>query len=84
VPVDVHSVGLRQDWEDFYYAWEKVRGVEESGAVLVRPDRFVAWRAQEVLHSMEECSTKLLDVMKSILGKKDDEVAVTGEKTVEV
>ncbi|KAH8901193.1 hypothetical protein GQ53DRAFT_789927 [Thozetella sp. PMI_491] len=69
IPLQVHSIGFRQDWEDFYFEWEQLRGVEESGAVLVRPDRFVAWRANEVLATEEACTTKLSDVMKSILGR---------------
>jgi len=70
VPLEVHVVGFRQDWEDFYFAWERVRGVEESGAVLVRPDRFVGWRANEVLPTVDGCSSKLSEVMRSILGRK--------------
>lgn len=68
VPIQVHSIGFRQDWEDVYFEWETVRGVEESGAVLVRPDRFVAWRAPEVLQDAEACASKLLTVLGSILG----------------
>jgi len=68
VPLEVHSIGFRQDWEDYYFEWSRLRGVDESGAVLVRPDRFVAWRAQEVLGSEEECTAKLGEVFKAILG----------------
>ncbi|OJD27131.1 hypothetical protein ACJ73_01481 [Blastomyces percursus] len=68
VPVNAYSVGFRADWEDVYFEWEKLRGVEESGAVLVRPDRFVAWRANESLANIDECEAKLMHVMKSILG----------------
>ncbi|PTB35002.1 hypothetical protein M441DRAFT_74626 [Trichoderma asperellum CBS 433.97] len=68
VPIDVHSIGFRQDWEDFYFDWERVRGVQESGAILVRPDRFVAWRADIILGDSEACAAKLSDVMTSILG----------------
>ncbi len=68
IPLQAHSIGFRQDWEDFYFEWERLRGVEESGAVLVRPDRFVAWRADEVLESEEACVSKLRAVMKAILG----------------
>ena len=67
-PLQTYSIGFRQDLEDVYYEWERVRGVEESGAVLVRPDRFVAWRAVEVLDSADACEKKLGDVMRVILG----------------
>lgn len=40
------SVGFRQDFMDLYGEWERCRGVEEDGIVLVRPDHFVAWRFQ--------------------------------------
>lgn len=69
-PLKAYSIGFRQDWEDVYFDWETVRGVEESGAVLVRPDRFVAWRAPEVLDSVGACEAKLLEVMRSILGSR--------------
>lgn len=68
VPIRAYSIGFRQDWEDVYFEWESVRGVEESGAVLVRPDRFVAWRASRVLQDADACASKLLTVMDSILG----------------
>lgn len=68
IPIQACSIGFRQDWEDVYFEWESVRGVEESGAVLVRPDRVVAWRASEALENREACEEKLLSVMRSILG----------------
>lgn len=68
VPLWAHSIGFRQDWEDMYYDWERVRGVDESGAVLVRPDRFVAWRVPEVLENAEMCERKLGEVLRLILG----------------
>ncbi|CAI7611390.1 unnamed protein product [Penicillium pancosmium] len=71
VPIQVHFIGFRQDWEDVYYEWESLRGVEESGAVLVRPDRFIAWRAPEVLRETGACASKLLIVMRDILGFVD-------------
>lgn len=68
VPLRACSIGFRQDWEDMYYDWERVRGVDESGAVLIRPDRFVAWRASMALESAEMCERKLGEVLRSILG----------------
>ena len=68
IPLAAYSIGFRQDWEDVYFAWAQLRGVAESGAVLVRPDRFVAWRAPEVLASVDECEAKLTEVMRAVLG----------------
>ena len=68
VKVQIHSIGFGQEWVDVYSEWEKLRGVNESGAVLVRPDRFVAWRIQDVLDTEKDCEAKLLQVMTSILG----------------
>src|SRR5258708_25389627 len=30
---------------DLYYDWAKVREVDEGGALLVRPDKHIAWRS---------------------------------------
>lgn len=59
------GIGFRQDWEDVYFTWEKVRGVDENGCVLVRPDRFVAWRSKIGGEEM----ARLVKVMKRILGR---------------
>ena len=47
VSIHVSSIGWRQDYEDPSFKWEKVRGVGDHGGVLIRPDRFVAWRCQD-------------------------------------
>ncbi|KAF9891821.1 hypothetical protein FE257_003305 [Aspergillus nanangensis] len=39
-----YKIGFGGDYMDCYREWAKVRGVEEDGVVLVRPDQFVAWR----------------------------------------
>ena len=65
VEIASYSIGWKQDYEDVYFDWAKKREVEENGCVLVRPDRFVAWRSGGmVVHPAEE----LGKVMKSILG----------------
>ncbi|KAK4959166.1 hypothetical protein LTR10_003965 [Elasticomyces elasticus] len=38
------TIGFRCDFMDCYNDWGRVRGTEEDGVVLVRPDHFVAWR----------------------------------------
>jgi hypothetical protein len=67
VEIQEHSIGFGQDWVDVYSDWERLRGVNESGAILVRPDRFVAWRCQDVLGDEKTCKEKLLQVMRSVL-----------------
>lgn len=38
------SIGFHCDFMDCYRDWQRVRGMDEEGVVLVRPDHFVAWR----------------------------------------
>jgi 2,4-dichlorophenol 6-monooxygenase len=47
VPIAVHVIGRGTGGPaDPYGEWERLREVESDGAVLVRPDRHVAWRYQ--------------------------------------
>ncbi len=66
IAVEVFSIGFHQDYEDRYYQWEDKRGVQESGAVLVRPDRFVCWRSSHEL-DVEEAAAKIERVLRKIL-----------------
>ncbi len=36
------------DWLDLRFDWLRQRGISPTGAILVRPDRFVAWRSHEL------------------------------------
>jgi len=67
VPIVAYSVGFRQDYEDVYLDWAKVRDVSESGCVLVRPDHFVAWRCRQW---EEDGHSQLRRVMKTVLSLK--------------
>lgn len=42
-PSTIDIVG-RGEYDDVYGDWARIRGIEDSGALLVRPDRVVAWR----------------------------------------
>jgi hypothetical protein len=44
IQINGYSIGYGCDYMDAYRDWVKVRGVDEDGDVLVRPDHFVAWR----------------------------------------
>lgn len=69
VDIQTYSIGFGQDYEDTFFTWHEMRGVEEKGAVLVRPDRVVAWRCKSMPSADgEACAKKLLAVMQKILG----------------
>lgn len=59
---DEHST-----WRDTYGQWPSVRGVGETGAVLVRPDGIVIWRADEFNHSEHGRKDLMMDVIKRSL-----------------
>jgi 2,4-dichlorophenol 6-monooxygenase len=41
-------IGPGKEVTDLYFDWAKLRGVAEDGAVLVRPDKHVGWRADRL------------------------------------
>ncbi|WP_336965213.1 FAD-dependent monooxygenase [Sphingobium aquiterrae] len=43
------QVGVGCEWQDVYGYWEESRQIGEDGAVLVRPDNFVAYRAEAMV-----------------------------------
>lgn len=46
--IGVVVIGPGAEVTDLYFDWERLRGVEEDGAVLVRPDKHIGWRAQSL------------------------------------
>jgi hypothetical protein len=66
VSVHCYSIGWNQDYEDVYFDWARVRQVDEDGCVLVRPDRFVAWRSQGMA---ADCVRKLKEVIDQTLSR---------------
>jgi hypothetical protein len=68
--VKVAGVGLGLEWADVYLDWDEKRGVDEDRCVLVRPDYFVVWRAQESGDEMD----RLVKVIGHILGFAGDEI----------
>lgn len=62
LPIDVHIIGPGQTYTDAYGDFGELRGTEEDGALLVRPDMFVGWRAQTSKQAGE-----LTNVMRQLL-----------------
>jgi hypothetical protein len=64
--IAVFGIGWGQDYLDTDNQWHNVRGVESDGAVLVRPDRIVAWRSKTRLEP-GEAAAKLEQAVQHIL-----------------
>lgn len=58
VPLAVHRVGA--DLLDAGRRWQAAFGVGDSGAVLLRPDGFIAWRSQGAVSSPADVLTDVL------------------------
>lgn len=63
VPISVRCIGTGVDVDG---AWAAVTGLASDGALLVRPDDFVAWRAEGMPPSPEN---SLREVMCQVLGR---------------
>jgi 2,4-dichlorophenol 6-monooxygenase len=66
VTIKCISVGLRQDNDDVLGEWTSSRNIGDKGCILVRPDRFIAWRAQD---AVSDPAAALRDVVTRIIGQ---------------
>ena len=67
VPIKTARLGLRQEFDDLVGEWTKIRDVSDRGCLLVRPDRFVAWRSSGL---PSDPTGELRRVMLSLLGRR--------------
>lgn len=58
---------------DPYGAWYRMREIEESGAILVRPDGYVAWRHCQTIQTVGDAKRKLLEAVDSVLCRTQGE-----------
>ena len=65
IEINTYTIGWGQDFHDVYFDWAQRREVDDDGCVLIRPDRFVAWRSKTAVPNAE---AKLIAVLKSTLG----------------
>lgn len=75
VPLDFARIGhLDGDYLDPRCRWARLRQIGTDGAILVRPDRFVAWRS---IGSSPDPDTDLADALSRVLGR--DLASIAGE-----
>jgi 2,4-dichlorophenol 6-monooxygenase len=66
IPLQTVVIGPGREVTDLYYDWAKLREVEESGVLLVRPDKHIAWRATSLPQDPEAA---LRTALTTILGQ---------------
>jgi len=66
VPVTTVIIGPGRAVTDLYYDWARVREIDEDGALLVRPDKFIGWRSMSLPGSPERA---LRDALASLLSR---------------
>lgn len=73
IPIAIYGIGFGLEYRDVYRQWQDNREIGEDGCILVRPDRFVAWRSTKMI---PDCEGKLSHVLNSILWRKTNDVVV--------
>lgn len=66
VPLDAIVIGPGREVTDLYFDWARLRGIPEDGAILVRPDKIVAWRATSLADDPEAVVAEALRTVLSI------------------
>jgi 2-polyprenyl-6-methoxyphenol hydroxylase-like FAD-dependent oxidoreductase len=60
LPLDIHRVADGEDVSDPDRRFADAYGLPDSGAILVRPDGFVAWRASDARHASKAILSEVL------------------------
>ncbi|MDX8032014.1 FAD-dependent monooxygenase [Lentzea sp. BCCO 10_0856] len=68
IPVRTVVIGPGRPVTDLYFDWSRLSGVDEDGAVLVRPDKHVAWRGNALPADPE---AELMSVLTTILSREE-------------
>ncbi|WP_249278648.1 FAD-dependent monooxygenase [Burkholderia multivorans] len=59
----------QDDFQDVYCDWQRQREIEEAGALLVRPDGYVAWRQLDGVCDRATARQMILSALESVLGR---------------
>ncbi|KAH0848650.1 aromatic ring hydroxylase [Fonsecaea pedrosoi] len=66
IPTDDDQAATTFEYRDTEKKWNSLRGIENGGAILVRPDNFVAWRSRGA--SVDQ-GRELVAALETLLGK---------------
>ncbi|MDR0780588.1 MAG: FAD-dependent monooxygenase, partial [Pseudomonadales bacterium] len=66
IELQTHVIGPGQAYVDSYGEWARLSEIDESGALLVRPDMMIAWRAASHTQAMQD---QLLPALQRILSR---------------
>jgi 2,4-dichlorophenol 6-monooxygenase len=81
VPLDAVRIGhLDGDLYDSRCAWLRYRQIDSDGAILVRPDRFIGWRAPS---AAEDPRRELTTALSRILARPIDAGVLAGAASAE-
>lgn len=79
LPLDVYRIGNESDLIDLNGLFGERYGLEATGAALVRPDGFIAWRSQATdIPSLDS----ILNVLRRVAGLRESEVEGQSPLTV--
>ena len=67
IPLRPVVIGPGREVTDLYFDWARLRETGESGAILVRPDKHIAWRSMSL---PADPDAALHEALASILGKR--------------
>ncbi|MFB9070261.1 hypothetical protein ACFFX0_03275 [Citricoccus parietis] len=57
---------------DLYRTWQRLRDGDEAGALLIRPDGYVAWRQKCAVRDPEDAERQLRAALGQVLGRGSD------------
>ena len=69
ITLPVYAVGHRCEYDDILGDWTRLREIGDRGALLIRPDRHVAWRSADLPESPLD---SLRDAMRHVLALRLD------------
>ncbi len=69
IDIGVVVIGTGQTYEDPYGSWAAEREITDTGALLVRPDLYVAFRAATAPSTATEATSMLREALAGILDR---------------